>query len=109
MSVYVSGLLEALLDIYGCGQPEGHIMCLLILRNLTFHAPSKPLLTNNSESVLPAAVSELASYLVSLKLSLCVETILEILMAGLESGNLLTVTLSISALWSLLHNHSKVR
>ena len=33
----------------------------------------------------------------------CVEAILDILMAGLESSNLLLVTLSVSALWSLIY------
>ncbi len=56
--LHVVGLLEVLLDIYGCGQPEGHIMCLLILRNLSFHAPSKALLTSNSEYCVSVAPSK---------------------------------------------------
>ena len=38
-----------------------------------------------------------------------IEAVLDILMAGLESNNLLLVTLSVSALWSLLYNNSKVQ
>ena len=36
------------------------------------------------------------------------DDVLEVLMAGVESSDALRVTLAVSALWSLLHNNSKV-